>query len=1369
MIIKITKIGDIIMSKTKPKNINSLVRGDSIEIEGKSIKGQYIVHKLMSDAGVYSNVYLAKDQNNEKFIIKILREGDDFKKYKEIFYAEAKLVEKLDHENIRNNVKQCSANISRNSNIISKKRSCLLMDYIDAKPMTHQADTKKVLDIFKQLVSALNKAHQNQIYHCDISPENVLIDDKNHITLIDFGFSASLEKSNTEKIPLIHTSQFRPPDNILNATSDVYSSGLLLYFMLTGKESNKNKILTTNISGKIYFNENYKPSDLNSSCNAKMDNIILKAISDSPSDRYTNMDQFLEAINEVMTPDEYEPSEEDKQLRDQFSMKMYTNQGDPHTYFFWVEDGDLVKLGDGQYGVVYQIWNKDNKFKAVKLLYEHQLPYKITEWKLSETCINAFLNTFNYLDCKVNRDRMEKLMPPIAELGEFLKKLLGQKFLEDKLERKLNEDELLFLLTHTQKTAQSVALKRFQYEKKSSAEIQNKYKDQKDEITGVISIEGGTDKFHKSNAYLNVEFIKNIQKQNPQMKLSNYALVMPYYKWTLKDLLENRYIRVNDELKEDTSGVTGYELLKKMNFDQRLLTIYPFIKDIVDGIKALHSADMFHHDIKPANIFVTTNRSQELISVVGDLGFLKTDNEIIEALSSKTIFGWPLGTKHYRSPEQKDNIDIHDIKIINDGVVKLIIQDPKFKDSIMDEEDLISFSNDSSYTFYEIAKVENKESPPYLLIKDPGNKLSKIAHNLKTHIVMHKKQSYRTDYFGIGAIIFDMLTCGKSPERFYDNIRIYDVKDDENADVLKIKEKYRQISKYELDQPGIVDMFNCFKHETDTQYAPVEIVEIILKCMLFNAKNTYYQKESNAEALDKISNDLFSLYNVNINNITKIEKIEKINPLISRKISDMNRSIESSNMVVVLKNLINRPFSALPSRLTNGVCYMKLLSRLAQEKTNFYFYELLPEIIDSSSEELVILYPTYKTKDDYLKDLINDNLYTRIRQSSQNSFIPFDIANIRREIFLRPKNDEKFEYYFDKKHGSVSDGDWIIINSELYSINFQKDEHHLIKLKPYPGSTSKNFQIDYQLSAEAIFNIKSELNESNQEIFDEKYKVLKDRFKNTNKERSENKKYSQEEFEKLLISLELNEEIAQTIKLYSVMDIKGVFYRQLKPCNYYLKMLASYLYTIFFVKNNHLSVDQPIKDIYENKSQIEKDVFPLVNENTKIKILHRRKDSSIDDDLIDIYKWVTYIYIRLHFTEDPNSYYNCDENFNEYDSKNEEDKNFKNSRLTSVIEDINVLIANIAGMIHERKSDLEKLISTDKAIDINKQNRFTSKDIEKDIDFTSLFQDIVEMNTKISDETQQQGNLNIKRKKARRQRAKNILKSMKDQCKEFLR
>jgi len=1244
------------------------------------------------------------------------------------------------------------------------------MDYIDARTLSHQNDNNRVLSIFEQLTSALNMAHQNQIFHCDLSPENILINNTGQITLIDFGFSKSHEKYSNDRIPLIHTSQYIPPDTVLNATSDVYSSGLLLYYILTGQKPNKNKVLTKDHSVNLSFNEKYKPSALNSSCNDEIDNIILKAIADNQSERFANMSQMLEAIKIVLSPKEFELSDEDIQLRDKLSIEIKTNQGDTNTYFFCVENENLVKLGDGTYGVVYQIWNKANKFKAVKLLYEHQLPYKVTEWKLSEIIIDEFFKTFITLDCEVNREQIAKMMSPTAELGEFLKKLLDQQFLDEKTERSLEKDELLFLLSHTQKTSQSVALKRFQYEMESSAIIRKTFKNQKKEMTGVISIEGGTDVFHNSDAYKNVNFISIIQKQNPQMRLSNYALVMPYYKWTLKDLLENRYIQVDNELKEDQSGKTGYDLLKKMNFEQRIATIIPFIEHIVTGIKALHMADMFHHDIKPANIFVTTNTADELISVVGDLGFLKTDDEIIEALSSKTIFGWPLGTKHYRSPEQKDNIDIHDIKIVKAGNsgsdVKLIIQDPKFRDSIMDEGDLVSFSNDSSYTFYKIKEVETDANPPYLLIEDPQKKLNKIAQNMKTHIVMHKKQSHRTDYFGIGAIIFDMLTCGKSPERFYDNIRIYDIRDDDNADVLNIKEKYRQISKYELDQPGIVDMFNCFKHETDSQYAPVEIVEIILKCMLYNAKNTYYQSETDEEALDQILNSLFSLYG---GLDKKFDRFQKNNPLISRTTDGNNQHAESSNMTSILKNLINRPFTTLPSRLSNGVWYIKHLSTLIQQHTDCYFYELLPEIIYSSSKDLIILYPTYKTKEDYLDDLINDNIFTRIRQSNQNSFIPFDIANIRREIFLKPKNDHKYEYYFDKKYGCVKHGDWIIINSQLFSIECQEEENqHEIKLCPH--SDSQALPIEYQLSDEAIFNIKSELDDANESIFNTKYK--------NNELEALFKKNSKENFENILRNCALDENINQLIIKYSVLEIKGIFYKQLNPCNYYLKMLASYLYTIFFVKNNYLSVDQPIREIYENQSLID-DIFPLVTENTKKTILDKALRDKNNEDylkdnndyLIDLYKWVTYIYVRLHFSEDPHSYYNCDENFKNYNTTDENDADFKKARLTSVIEDIDKLIRMIANVINKKFSEFDQIMTNEEAIQINKNFKF-STDMEKHIDFTGLFKDIVENNnTEIIDEqqdlaiipTSQQPQSKMKKVS----KTKKYLKSMKKQFKLF--
>ena len=94
-----------------------------------------------------------------------------------------------------------------------------------------------------------------------------------------------------------------------------------------------------------------------------------------------------------------------------------------------------------------------------------------------------------------------------------------------------------------------------------------------------------------------------------------------------------------------------------MDFKKRIATILPYLFKIVEGLQVLYSAQMHHLDLKPSNIFVRPE-GQEFKAVIADLGFLMPSNALGTSVS-KVGDELPLGTRHYRSPEQKDYFDIY--------------------------------------------------------------------------------------------------------------------------------------------------------------------------------------------------------------------------------------------------------------------------------------------------------------------------------------------------------------------------------------------------------------------------------------------------------------------------------------------------------------------------------------------------------------------------------------------------------------------------------------------------------------------------------------------------------------------------------------
>lgn len=197
--------------------------------------GRYRIVRKLGTGGM-ANVYLAEDQELGRSVaIKILDErhaADE--QFVERFRREAKNAAALSHPNI-------VAIYDRGD---AEGTYYIAMEYLDGRTLKEllvrfgTPPVKIAIGYTRQVLSALAFAHKHGLVHRDIKPHNVLVDSGGHVKVTDFGIARSEASQMTEAGSIIGTAQYLSPEQArgapVDARSDIYSVGVLLYELLTG-------------------------------------------------------------------------------------------------------------------------------------------------------------------------------------------------------------------------------------------------------------------------------------------------------------------------------------------------------------------------------------------------------------------------------------------------------------------------------------------------------------------------------------------------------------------------------------------------------------------------------------------------------------------------------------------------------------------------------------------------------------------------------------------------------------------------------------------------------------------------------------------------------------------------------------------------------------------------------------------------------------------------------------------------------------------------------------------------------------------------------------------------------------------------------
>jgi non-specific serine/threonine protein kinase/serine/threonine-protein kinase len=318
---------------SSPDDFTRLAGADATDI---SRVGPYRIVRELGQGGM-GTVYLAvrdDDVFHKRVALKILKRGMDTDGVVRRFRTERQILAGLDH-----------ANIARllDGGTTSDGLPYLVMEYVEGTPLADYAETRDLdttarLQLFLQLCTAVQYAHQSLVIHRDIKPANVLVTTDGVPKLLDFGIAKLLNADmlgQTLAMPTapglqLMTPEYASPEQVRGAqvttATDVYSLGVLLYELLTGRRPYRiTSRAIPEIVRVVCESEPLRPSlavtrpaapeeepatgahdsgalrprdsqRLRRRLEGDLDNIVMKAMSKEPARRYASVDQFAEDV-----------------------------------------------------------------------------------------------------------------------------------------------------------------------------------------------------------------------------------------------------------------------------------------------------------------------------------------------------------------------------------------------------------------------------------------------------------------------------------------------------------------------------------------------------------------------------------------------------------------------------------------------------------------------------------------------------------------------------------------------------------------------------------------------------------------------------------------------------------------------------------------------------------------------------------------------------------------------------------------------------------------------------------------------------------------------------------------------------------------
>jgi serine/threonine-protein kinase len=264
----------------------------------KSLFGYDVIDLIGEGAG--SLIYAVSDRTTGQiYALKhVVRKNDKDIRFVDQLEAEHEVGQLIRHPGIRRTI-----DLKINKNLLMKvTEAALIMELFDGRPLEfHKPPTMVgLVNVYIETARALEAMHALGYVHCDLKPNNILLNDKFHVKVIDLGQAA---KQGTRKTRIQGTPDYIAPEQVkcepVTFRTDVFNLGATMYWSLTGKKLPTLYTVSKRENSFLLDAKIDTPAELKPSIPLPLSNLVMECVKTSPVKRPKNMNEVATRLEVI--------------------------------------------------------------------------------------------------------------------------------------------------------------------------------------------------------------------------------------------------------------------------------------------------------------------------------------------------------------------------------------------------------------------------------------------------------------------------------------------------------------------------------------------------------------------------------------------------------------------------------------------------------------------------------------------------------------------------------------------------------------------------------------------------------------------------------------------------------------------------------------------------------------------------------------------------------------------------------------------------------------------------------------------------------------------------------------------------------------